>query len=952
MVSFGLFYTSLLENTIPMQAKSILLFLFSFCYLSFSYGQNYSIEGRIVDDENLVLPSATVMLAQASDSLLISFTITNNEGEFEMKRVPAGEYVLQVTYVGFASLIQPIILKGTETEFILGDLVMKQSSDLLNEVVVEADRIPILIKQDTIVYNADAFQTQAHDVVEDLLEKLPGVEVDRDGSIRAMGEDVTRVLVDGKEFFGNDPQIATKNLPADAIKQIEVFDKKSDMAEFSGIDDGETEKTINLKLKKDKKKGYFGAIEGGYGTDHRFRAKGNLNRFSGKVQYSLLGNANNINENGFSMRDYMDFMGGMGRMMSGGFRQMRNGSNNVGVPLGLNQEEGFRTSGSGGINLNAEVSEKTDVNVSYFFNRLKNISDAEISRENFLSDGSSFSTEETNSQLSQTNNHRLNTNWDFELDSMQDLKWRLGASFAHSTFADYSESYNFADSTFFESGSQSAYDSQNQNFSVDNNLVYRRKFNKKGRTFVGELGLGYEQDDLEGNLDYQNQFLADPNLISYIADTVGQRQTQDNNLFNYEASASFVEPIGKRRYLEFKASREQLFEELDKAFYDRDAETIGEELNTRLTGVYNRGFAADRVGMRFKKNKKKYQFTAGADYQHTWLKGTSSLNPTIQKQFHHILPFLSYRLDFKQAKNYRVTYSARINQPSIDQLQPILDNTDPLNRYLGNPNLKPEYSHTVRQNLLLVNQFSFSNFFAMISATYTKDKIINSRSVDAAFRQVTSPVNVDNDWRIFTTARFSTPIKPLKIRVSVGPRVTYNRTANLVNDILSYANNINGTFDFNFDNRDKEKFDLRIGTKQTLNYSNYTDGVTPNQSFVNQQYYLDASVNLPADIIVGTEFDYYVYPAQGFSSAFQLPLWKASIRKYFLESRKLMIKLSANDLLNQNQGITRTATSNYIEEERLNSLGRYFMLTVGYSISGFKSRKGGRGGMRMIMHGE
>ena len=318
------------------------------------------ITGLIQDDQEQPLASATVMLLNRTDSVLITFGITSPDGAFVLKNVAAGEYILKMSFLGFATESRDLDI-GDQSEVDLGNVALKPASAVLSEVEVTADHMPIQITKDTIEYNADAFKTQPNAVVEELLKKLPGVEVESDGTIKAQGEEVQNVFVDGKEFFGSDPKMATKNLPADAVDKVKVYDKLSDMAEFSGIDDGDRSKTINLTLKEDKKKGAFGTFEAGYGTEDRYAVKMNMNRFSKGQQLSFLGMANNVNEQGFSFNDYISFSGGMG-----GFR--RGGS---GVNISEGMSNGLVNTLAGGINYNVEIGDKLDLRSSYFYNGVK-----------------------------------------------------------------------------------------------------------------------------------------------------------------------------------------------------------------------------------------------------------------------------------------------------------------------------------------------------------------------------------------------------------------------------------------------------------------------------------------------------------------------------------------------------------------------------------------------------
>lgn len=360
-------------------------FSFLFFFLLFSttlLAQNrFDLQAQVVDTLGQPLNSATVMLLHQKDSVMANFGLTDSEGLFSIKKIEAGQYILQITYIGYENYSKNIELNPTTGNLDLGQIILKPAIANLNEVTVTEQHIPLRMNDDTLEYNANAFQTRPGAVVEDLLKKLPGVEVDRQGNIRAQGEQVQQVMVDGEEFFGNDPKIATKNLPADAVDKVQVFDRKSDFAEFSGIDDGNEQKTINLQLKDDKKKGYFGNITAGYGTEDRYAGKFNVNRFGKKMQTSVIGMANNINEQGFSFNDYINFMGGIGNLIAGGGGAVRLNSSDIGIPLGMNQN-GITTTWAGGANLSYKLSKKTKLNGSYFYNNMSNVNKRTVSQQN------------------------------------------------------------------------------------------------------------------------------------------------------------------------------------------------------------------------------------------------------------------------------------------------------------------------------------------------------------------------------------------------------------------------------------------------------------------------------------------------------------------------------------------------------------------------------------------
>ncbi|MEO1448512.1 MAG: carboxypeptidase regulatory-like domain-containing protein, partial [Bacteroidota bacterium] len=404
-------------------------YLLPFLLILSSLQAQHRIAGTITDSTAMPMAGASIVLMQAADSVLSGFALSNDKGRFQIAGIKDGSYLLQVTFMGYATHWETVEV----TENLSLDPIAMQSADMVLETVtIEGEQTPLRMLGDTIEYNADAFGAKPTDAVEDLLRKLPGVEVERDGTIRAQGERVGKVLVDGKEFFGDDPQMATKNLPADAVDKVQVFDKASELAEFTGIDDGNEQKTINLELKPDKKQGIFGSVEGGYGTENRFMGRANVNRFSNKLQLSVLGLVNNINEQGFSFSEYLNFIGGLGNMMAagegggGGSFRLALDPSSIGLPISQGLSNGFVNTGAGGVNFNLDLSPKTKLSTSYLGSRVNNLQDRTALRRNFLG-GETFSTEEAQRSENLATSQRVNLKLEQKIDSFNSLTLRGSA---------------------------------------------------------------------------------------------------------------------------------------------------------------------------------------------------------------------------------------------------------------------------------------------------------------------------------------------------------------------------------------------------------------------------------------------------------------------------------------------------------------------------------------------
>jgi hypothetical protein len=906
-----------------------------------------TVEGAVSDSAGIALPAATVVLMQQKDSVMTSFGVTDDAGHFFIKKVDAGDYILQVSYLGYQTWYRAFSIRPENLKADLGKIQLIQASKLLNTVDIKAQRIPISLRKDTVEYNAAAFKTQPGSVVEDLLKKLPGVQVQSDGTIKAQGETVRNVLVEGKEFFGQDPKIATKNLPADAVDKVQLYNKKSDKAEFTGVEDGQHQKTINLKLKDDKKQGYFGNATGGYGSSDRFEGKFNLNRFAKNTQFFAIGMGNNTSQQGFSFDDYINFMGGLSNLMggsgggTGGRVRISFNPQEVGVPLGAGLDNGFTRTWAGGLNFNQNIGSRMEISASYFYNNIRNQMNRTTDRQNLLGD-QSFESFETEDRLSQNAGNRLNLTVKEKLDSMQNFIFRGRFNLNDAMLTSNGTSSSYDPGQRLQNTGSRVYNSDGNSVSGNLELIYRRRFNRKGRSLVADLTCQGSNDRRSGNLLAVNDFLlASPSF----SQAFHQRQQYFDNADNYGGTLSYTEPLGRKQYLEGQVAHQNYANKTYKDFYDLyDTPTPGEIYNPQLSNHYRRGYQYDRGGLNYVINRPKFNLTAGAAIQQSRLDGTKeeSSQAPITRTFNRILPGAFFNYDFKTGRNLNVEYTTSIREPSLEQLLPVVDNSDPLNTFSGNPNLKPEYAHNLIASFMNFDQFSMTSIFVNLSATYTKDQITNASTIDSLFRRNLTPVNVKQDVQFTGYTNFNTPIRFLKATFSLSLNTSFDHGILFVNDVQNNTNRWTNGVEASIENRKKEKFDLTIGARLTQNITQYSISNTLNQSFVKQNYFTDLAVFPSKKWALNTGFSCTVYSKEAFGTQRIVPILKAGITRYILRNNKGQIKLAVSDILNRNIGINRTSQLNYLEEERIKSLGRYVMLSFSYSITGFnKAQDGG-----------
>lgn len=934
-----------------MKTRLLLLLLTLLLFPILLFSQKYTIRGAVVDTASAPLAGGTIMLLSAADSSLLGFTRAGENGTFEMKNQPGGAYLLRCTYFGYQNFQQKVVLEGTETVVDLGALKMQLKSQLLDEVEITGLANPVTIKNDTIEFNAGSFKVKDNAVVEDLLKKLPGVEVERDGTVRAQGEEVKNVTVDGKKFFGSDPKLATKNLPADAVDKVQVYDKKSDQTVFSGVDDGQREKTINLELKDDKKNGWFGRITGAAGVDEpgdlRYENNLSINRFKPKQQISLLGMGNNVNQAGFSIDDYMAFSGAMRQMMSGGGGRvsLQFNSDDNSIPLDFGGDnEGFLTSWAGGLNFNQEIGAKTDLNTSYFYSNSDKSYDRNRTRTSFLPAGN-FNTNTHSVENNVTDNHRISLTADQKIDSFNSVQ--VASSFIYTNRNSISNTFsqNSNAGGLLQNEGRRDYLSDASGTNWTGNILYRHKFAKKGRNLSTNINFGLNNNDSESTSFSENRFFGDsgqPNRT----DTVAQNQFFTNDIVNWGAKATFTEPLGKKRYLEFNYGYYITENQADKDVYDI---LNGENnFNSQLSNAYTNNFNYHRGGAGFRLNRKDWNGSIGLDAQFATLEGevTSGAGQPVKQNFQHLLPRLDFNYQFQPTKNLGLNYSSNINAPNVQQLQPVPDVSDPLNISIGNPDLRPEYGHNVQLNYGAFNPENMRSFFSGIFFTYTQDRIVNSQTVDSLFRRIYRPVNTDAEYRLNGTFAFGIPWKKIESRFNFHTDAGYTRGQNFINSRENFTSGFQFSQSFSWDFTPKDWLLLNAGAELAWNSTHYSLDKAFNQDYLTQTYNMELEVQLPLDFSVNTGLDVTVNGglSEGYNQA--VPIWNASISKFLLKNKRLQLSLVVRDILNRNIGIHRNTNLNYIEDERVASLGRYGLLKLTYSLSSFGG-PGGPGGPRM-----
>lgn len=900
-----------------------LLFVVAFLFVALiSYGQKVTVKGQVRDSLEGVLPSATVVLLNVEDSTLINFNISDTGGNFKLKGDAGKSYLLQITFLGYQNYMEKISLSSSGEDKDMGTIVMKPKSETLDEVTVEGEAPPVVIKKDTIEFNAPSFKVRENATVEELLKKLPGVEVDDEGNITAHGEEVKKVMVDGKEFFGTDPKIATKNLPADAIAKIQLYDKKSDQATFTGIDDGDREKTINLKLKEDRKNGSFGRMEAGVGTNDRYKVSGSLNRFRKNEQMSIIGMGNNVNDQGFSTGGYTDFTGG-------------------------SASNGIMKSYAGGLNINHDFNEDTEVYGNYFYNYLDHDITQNTIRENYLESGNYTYTSDSR-QHNTNQNHRINLTVDHTIDSANSIKFTSNVTFNSTDSHALSSGENVLEDGTLENENNRLTNSEGNTNNYDGTLLWRHRFNKQGRTISANLTASIQQGDRDGGVESNN---------TYYTDGVGEDelvwQSNDQSTLsqNYGVTMVYTEPLGTNKYLEVNYKYQRNLNDVDKVVYDLTEDDA--TLNETLTNKYNSDYEYQQPGLDVVFNGVYYTLTVGGSWQHTDLVGDLiTRDETINKTFQNILPTARFNYDFSSSRHLRFDYETSMGEPSIQQLQPVIDNSDPLNISEGNPDLRPSYQHSGKLSYFLFDPASFFTFIVMANGTYTTNAIVNSRSVDDQLVTTTKPVNVDNVMSSSLNVTLAKPISQWNSRVSINASRSDSKSIAVLNDAdnVTRQGTTRGNVRYNY--HYKEIFDVSVGADVSYQRTHY-EFDQADQNYLNSSYNFDADVSFLKNYRFNGTLKYSVYDSKSTNFNQSIPMINMSVSRMVFKNKRGEVSFAVKNLLDRALGVSQSASANYLQITTTNSLGRYYMVSFTYGLNKmFKGRRdmmggppGGGGGM-------
>lgn len=887
------------------------------------------VAGRIVDPGGGGYAGALVSLYRDADSVPAAGAYTDADGRFALPDVVPGKYRIAITSLDAKPANLSLTVPDSVDTLHIEPVTLNDDATMLAEVVVRGVKTAVIAKEDTLEYNADSYHTAVNATVGDLLKRLPGVTVGSDGSISSGGKTITKILVDGKEFFGDDPQAATKNLPSSMIDKVQVVDRKSDLARMTGVDDGEEETVINLTVKKGMQNGWFGNAEAGYGTDGRYKFSANINRFHDGNQITLLAGGNNINEIGFTDR---------GRGGFGGF-----GGNN-----GINSTQHF------GINFNVGKGDSLRVggNIIYSHSDRKA---REFSETQYLfPDSTSYL-----SSFSGTRDRGHNISADFR------LQWKIDP--ANTLEFRPSFRYSWRDQELNDTSALRAGDASRSlvnrsdkqrrvrgtSLSTSGNLIFNHNFlSHPGRSFSTQIQYSYsdtrQYENSWSRIAYYLLHQDDDELLRYL-DTRSWSSTIDGRL-------TWTEPLGNTahgNYLTVAYRLNYRFNNADRLTYGLDPELYlplgrpgsdvpdGAELDNSLSNRFRNDFFSQELQVGYKKVSKNFNLQAGMIFSPSESKSDDLINDARSipaRWAWNFSPFLRLRWKMGQQRSLMANYRARTSQPSMTQLQPVADVSDPLHIKVGNPDLKPSFTQTLMVRFSDFNTDAQRSLNAMAHISYTTDDVVQKTTADPETgARTTTYANVNGNLNLMAMGMFSQPFRNRKWRLDARLMTSFRSTAGFIDGKKNRSGNFqlapSAGITFTSD-----LFQLSVAPTYTLQRATSSLGQQPDRTLHSYGFTADGALYFPFGLELTTDLN--MAATRGYSSGLNTTqwLWNAQLSYSFLRDKQLTVSLSVYDILQQKKNISRTVSAAMITDMRVNDLTRYGMVTLTWKFNTFGSR--------------
>jgi Outer membrane protein beta-barrel family/Carboxypeptidase regulatory-like domain len=926
------------------------------------YAQNLTISGLVIDfSSKNPLEKAVVILKSTGGDKSTGMT-TDKNGRFVFNFLTAGNYNLKITYIGYKDYNKDINL--TQNLLDLKSIPLHHIPVTLHEIEIKGEPVPVTLKQDTTEYSAGSFKTNKDATAEDLVNKMPGITT-QNGQVQAQGESVSKVLVDGKEFFGNDPNAVLRNLPAQIIDKIQVFDQQSDQSQFTGFDDGNTTKTINIVTRMRNRQGTFGKLTGGYGDAGKYVSGGNTNFFNKDQRLTLLGQLNNINQQNFSSEDLLGVMSGGGRVfrggMGGGGRRSGygggyNGSGSnalLGGPGGfgtpnvsnflVSQSTGLVDTKAAGINYSDKWGEKIEFQGSYFFNLTNNNAIAVTDRNYFLTSQESQLYDENNTSLTKNTNNHFNARMNYQVDSSNSILITPSLTLQLNNASSNVLGNTMSGNNSLNSTNNIFYSNLNAYNSPDGILV-RHKFGKQGRTISLMLNGSFTGNTGNNSLDAEDIYYGTTNTSQ------STNQQADISQHGYIGSSNLVytEPLFDNSLMQFNAGYSYSENNSNQNTFDL-LNNIN-QLDTSLSNVYREIYKIQSIGTGYRFKQEKLIMALNLNYNVSILNNsrTFPIDGYLEKKFYSFLPSMMLRYNISMESNLRIMIRSNNDAPSIIQLQDVLNNSNPTQLSMGNPNLSQDSKNSVVLKYSQISPGHTNIFFILFSGTFTKNYIANNTIVanndttvlnNIALNRgsrITLPVNLDGYINLHSFITYGLPVASLKSNINFSLSVSYSHTPALLNSIANYTNSTQLGGGIVFSSNISEDLDYTLSSNSDYTFSKNNLDATNNTNYFTQRTDLKFYLNVLAGFVLQNELNDQFNNNVPNSFDKNILLWTLSLGKKFLGGDNGELRFTATDLLNQNTNIQHNVTDTYTEDVKTNVLGKYFMLSFIYNIRKFE----------------
>jgi hypothetical protein len=943
---------SLIQQSYLLLMKSIAVFLPLLLFFQLSYAQKYEVRGTIKDTINGPLIAATVMLLDA-DSIMIEYTQTDNNGEFEFKSITQKNCIIKTSYLGYFPLTINVSPEG-KNKIDLGTLMMYEIAKELMEIVIKEAKAPLKLRGDTVEYDASQFKVPQGSTLEDLLKRLPGIEISQDGALQSDGKDVSKLTVDGKTFFSEDPKFAIKNLPAEGVSKVQVFDKKNEEAILTGKSTASQEKTMNIELKEEFKNGGFGKLTAGGGSDSRGELKGNYNKFDKKNQFSFVGVANNTGRNGLSWDDYQDFMGsnswddngeydyGFG----GGFIRYFYGGGSSGLENKVSDaffsgnSGGFPTNIIGGINYNYD-HKKNKFAGRYFFQNTGNERTTFSDSRSFLS-GFFLDNNRTDIQDKSSINHRAETKYQYDIDSFLTAIITADVAIVNTETGQSGNTSIKRDGELITSRSNYDNTSDLSGRLLNTSLLLRKKFRKAGRAF------GINGSYLKTDIAEDQKRFSDNVFFSSIGvqdSTLNLRQFNDDHLDKYviKANAIFSEPLSKKLFWKIFYNLSSRNENGFRTVNDQNQTDLRLVQNNALSRIYENSIINQRTGTSMTFSHKGLNFTGGVAYQTFDLDGNyqspdaALFKGRVDNNFYQWLPYAEFSGSLTRNTWLNLDYGITASEPTIENLLPVVDFSNPLFITEGNPDLVPTLNHRVGMwfnhswpaNAIRI---TINNFY-----TYFEDQIIQQQTVDQNLVTRSKPINYTGGKQFNNYVSVNFPIIRNKIKMGTSLGRSGSQSFAFVNSILNNTYTVRWSPGANIDINPTQKTAIYLRANLSFSSTEYDINTTQNQNIINQNYSFDINTNFAKGWFWNSTLRHSIFKNERFGIEQNIPIINLSVYRQFLKGNKGELRLSLYDALNKNIQISQSTSVSRVFDSRTPSLARYLMLSFSYNIKGMKS---------------